>query len=147
MNYDVTQVKESEPFLVDSSSAPAPAPIWYLPKVRAARKFLPSRCTETSFQRYDGTDFYQWHWRDVYWYPCGPVFRIAEAKLTKVETKKVVKSVLSPHTIGRLRDAIAHLDADMPVFCIEYGNIEGSIKWTRKKTWKQWVKTQQVGKK
>ena len=34
---------------------------------------------ETSFQKYDGTDVYQWHYRKrVYWHPAGPKFYIKE---------------------------------------------------------------------
>lgn len=34
---------------------------------------------EVSFQRYDGTDVYQWHYRTkIYWHPSGPKFFISE---------------------------------------------------------------------
>lgn len=58
----------------------------------------------------------------------------------KEDAKEIVRAALSPHTVGRLIKVLSAVDPETPVFVIEYGNSEGSIKWKRKVSWKQWIK-------
>lgn len=53
----------------------------------------------------------------------------------------LVQGFMSPHTVGRLIASLQRFDPATPVFKIEVGNVEGRISWTRKETWKKWLKS------
>lgn len=51
-----------------------------LPSIKKAKKFLPKTRSESALFKYDGTSYYQWHYRSITWYPVGPVFKIVRSK-------------------------------------------------------------------
>lgn len=61
-------------------------PVWNkeilsLPLVVEAKKHLPAKRVESSLQRLQGTNLFQWHYRSAsaFWYACGPVIEIFNA--------------------------------------------------------------------
>lgn len=56
--------------------------------------------------------------------------------------ERLVKKLLSPTTIGELKEVIQYMNDDVLVFRFQWGDIEGMCDWKRKETWKQWVRKQ-----
>lgn len=63
-----------------------------------------------------------------------------DVQLPSLERKNPVLSLLNPHNVGELRNALEGMDSETPVFSVEIGNEEGRIKWVRKESWAQWLK-------
>jgi hypothetical protein len=51
-------------------------------------------------------------------------------------------SKLVPHTVKDLKKWLEDKNPDAQVFSVYIGDLEGTFRWDRKETWKQWIKKQ-----
>ena len=80
MKYQVNVCGPFKRLKNNNSSACRNKKILNLPSVKKAHKSLPMDRSESSLQKYDGSNYYQWHYRFIFWYAVGPIIRIKGKK-------------------------------------------------------------------